>query len=332
MRMVLVALSLLLVGPKATFAQTIPGLTERVVDVAGHRMQVWIGGPAPLAKGPPLVIFENGWNSTVGSWSRVAAEVAKFAPVLPYNRGGYGKSEWDGELPTPEHVARRLHALLKVLDLAPPHLLVGHSWGGPLIRMHATLYPDSIAGLVYVDPSSGCILEKAFETAGVGARAAEFIDRQERQDWAGVHPRDVPAPEPTTRISLPDVPVVLAIGLKVAPPAGPQTQWFQERGIDPAAIATGARQHKIPCLSPLAMEVPRGLLVATPFSGDVIQQDEPDLVVWAIRRVLTATSKKPASGQATQTLATQSAEKNSAPLALINVTIIDGTGVAPRPG
>jgi pimeloyl-ACP methyl ester carboxylesterase len=293
MRMMLAALILVLAGAQATFAQTIPGFTERVVDVAGHRMQFWIGGPAPVADGPPLVIFENGWNSTAGSWSGVAAEVAKFAPVVLYNRGGSGKSEWDRKLPTPEHVARRLHALLQVLDLAPRRLLVGHSWAGPLIRTHASLYPDSIAGLVYVDPASRCILEKAFETAGAGTRHAEFADRQERQDAAGVHPRDVPVPEPTTRMSLPDVPVVLAIGLKLAVLAT-QTQWFQERGIDPAAIAAGARQHKIPCLSPLAMEVPRGLLVATPFSGHLIQQDEPDLVVWAIRRVLAATSKKPA--------------------------------------
>jgi pimeloyl-ACP methyl ester carboxylesterase len=91
----LFALIILFVGPQAAFAQTIPGLAERVVDVGGHRMQVWIGGPAPSAGGPPLVIFENGWNSTAGSWSRVVADVAKLAPVLLYNRGGNGKSEWE---------------------------------------------------------------------------------------------------------------------------------------------------------------------------------------------------------------------------------------------
>lgn len=328
----LVALLVFLLPSTATLAQTFPGLNESVIDVGGRRMQVWTGGPAASAEGPPLVVFENGWNAGAGSWSRVATEVAKFAPVLLYNRGGHGKSEWDGELPTPEHVARRLDALLRVLDLAPRRLLVGHSWGGPLIRAHAALYPESVAGLVYVDPSSRCILERAFETAGAGAHAAEFLNRQQRQDVVGVHPRDVPAPEPAKRIALPDVPVVLLIGLNVAPGAGPQTKWLQQRGIDSTAIATAARQHKVPCLSPLAMEVPRGSVVATPFSGHVIQQDEPDLIVWALRRILSAPSRKPAGGPATPMLAAQSTEQNSSRVALTNVTLIDGTGAMPRAG
>ena len=32
-------------------------------------------------------------------------------------------------------------------------MLVGHSFGGPLIRSFAGRHPDEVAGLVYVDPT-----------------------------------------------------------------------------------------------------------------------------------------------------------------------------------
>ena len=36
--------------------------------------------------------------------------------------------------------------------LQPPYLLVSHSFGGAYMRSYASLYPDEIAGLVFVDP------------------------------------------------------------------------------------------------------------------------------------------------------------------------------------
>lgn len=62
---------------------------------------------------------------------------------------------------------------------------------------------------------------------------------------------------------------------------------MSERGIDPGAVSAGRKASKVPCLSSMALEVPRGMLIATPFSGHDIQQDEPELVVEAIRWVLT---------------------------------------------
>jgi imidazolonepropionase-like amidohydrolase/pimeloyl-ACP methyl ester carboxylesterase len=327
-------IALLAASWNGTSAQQIPSLTERVVDVGGHAVQVWTGGPEPSAGGAPLIIFENGWNGIAGTWGQVAPEVAKFAPVLVYNRGAHGRSEWDGEVPTPAHVARRLRALLDTLGLSRPYILVGHSWGGPLIRAHAALHPDDVAGLVYVDPSSRCILEGAFEAAGFGAHAAEFLDRQEREDAAGVHPRAVMQTAQTDRLALPDVPVVLMIGLNLTNPPPPQASWMQERGIEVTAITTGARQRKIPCLSPLALEVPRGFLIASPFSGHNIQRDEPDLVVWAVRRVLSALAPRDSTEQGAQPAAPRQPPGNAsaASVALTNVALIDGTGAAPREG
>jgi imidazolonepropionase-like amidohydrolase/pimeloyl-ACP methyl ester carboxylesterase len=312
--------------PSAAAAQLISPLTERLVDVDGRQVQVWVGGPANSEGPVPLVIFENGWSGIASSWAKVAPEVARFARVLLYNRASHGRSESDAQLPTPEHVARRLRALLKALDIAPPYVLVGHSWGGPLIRAHAALYPEAVAGLVYVDPGLPCVLERAFEAAGFGDRASEFIERTQRPDAAGVRARQVQSGQDTIRLALPDVPLVLLIGLKLDMQPPPR-EWLRERGINADTIVARAREQKVPCLSWLASEVPRGLLVVTPTSGHVIQQDDPELVVWAIRRTLSQAERSAGSAAPAQE---NSRSRQDTLYALTNATVIDGTGTAPR--
>lgn len=272
-------------------------LTAHIIEVKGYAVQVWTGGPSASEPQSPLVIFENGFNTGAGTWSRVAPEVAKFARVLVYNRGGTGKSVWDKQPLTPEHVARNLRELLAALGFSGPYVLVGHSWGGPLIRAHAVLHPTDVSGLVYVDPGTPCVRKRAFEAAGFSAQEPDFIAFMKSLAPApgGVHPDDYDVMSRIGRDRLPDIPVVVLVGIKpgsgqsIPPRAKP---WAQERGLNLEAVMAQVK-HKIPCLSPLATEVPRGMLIATPFSGHNIHQDEPDVVISAIRRVLGGTPQTP---------------------------------------
>jgi pimeloyl-ACP methyl ester carboxylesterase len=50
-------------------------------------------------------------------------------------------------------MVEELRALLAVAGVAPPYVLVGHSFGGMNVRLFATRYPAEVAGLVLVDPS-----------------------------------------------------------------------------------------------------------------------------------------------------------------------------------
>jgi len=116
------------------------------------------------------------------------------------DRAGIGGSEADGHAPTPTHVARKLHALLTSLGVDPPYVLVGHSSGGLLIRMFAAIYPEEVAGLVYVDPTDPRSLEKNLaylQASGYSADAArEFLEaHRERlsqfvRSQSGVQGRD----------------------------------------------------------------------------------------------------------------------------------------------
>jgi pimeloyl-ACP methyl ester carboxylesterase len=98
----------------------------------------------------PTVVLESAFRERFESWDAIFDRVAALAPVLAYDRAGNRGSADDGEAPTPRHVAQRLHALLAAVGVKPPYVLVGHSWGGPLVRMYTALYPAEIAGIVYI--------------------------------------------------------------------------------------------------------------------------------------------------------------------------------------
>ncbi len=128
---------------------------QQMIPVDGHRIRVQTGGLQHVGAGQPTIILESGGGAPLETWIRVFDKVARFAPVVAYDRPGNpnGLSEPDGQSPTPRHIAERLHSLLRELGLKPPYVLVGHSWGGPLIRMFTAVYPNEVAGLVYVDPT-----------------------------------------------------------------------------------------------------------------------------------------------------------------------------------
>ena len=44
-----------------------------------------------------------------------------------------------------------LHALLRAAGEARPCVLVGHSYGGLVVRLYASTYPEDVSGLVLVD-------------------------------------------------------------------------------------------------------------------------------------------------------------------------------------
>jgi pimeloyl-ACP methyl ester carboxylesterase len=67
----------------------------------------------------------------------------------------------------------------------PPYILVGHSFGGPLIRVFADLYPGEIAGLVLVDPTQEEFI------AWQGKRAAQrgeknYDDWKDGREWEDI--------------------------------------------------------------------------------------------------------------------------------------------------
>lgn len=122
----------------------------RLVRTGGTRLHVLESGQA----GPPLVVLEAGLAGSLMGWALVQTAASDFAHIVSYDRAGLGWSELAKVPRTVDQMTGELHGLLQELRLQPPYVLVGHSFGGLLVRAFAYRYPAEVSGLVLVDPVS----------------------------------------------------------------------------------------------------------------------------------------------------------------------------------
>ncbi|MGD0303302.1 MAG: alpha/beta hydrolase [Candidatus Acidiferrales bacterium] len=121
----------------------------RLIDVGGFRLHVLEAGTARA--GVPTVILEAGLMSTVMSWGALQRRLAEKYRVVSYDRAGLGWSDL-GPMPrTADRITDELHRLLERAGIAPPYVLVGHSFGGLMAPNFAAHCPDDVVGLVLVD-------------------------------------------------------------------------------------------------------------------------------------------------------------------------------------
>lgn len=130
-------------------AQTVPQIPVapgKLIDVGGHRMHLLCTG-----SGSPTVVVEAGIGDISTDWVFIQTAVSKFTRICTYDRPGYAWSE-PGPLPrTYPQINLDLHELLAAANERGPFVLVGHSFGGPLVRSYTKLYPNEVAGLLLVD-------------------------------------------------------------------------------------------------------------------------------------------------------------------------------------
>lgn len=121
-------------------------LTDKYVALPdGRRLRTIIGGDGD----GPLVVFEAGMSAPAASWIHTQREISAHTRTLSYDRAGYGGSDDDPHDRTLERIVDDLTAILG----DEPVVLVGHSWGGPIIRLFSERHPERVAGLVFVDAS-----------------------------------------------------------------------------------------------------------------------------------------------------------------------------------
>ena len=102
--------------------------------------------------GAPRVVFLPGAGLVGLDYFRLHERLAGSHGSLIYDRAGTG---WSDPIRLPRAsaaVTDELHALLATTG-AEPAVLVGHSLGGLYARHFATRFPESVAGLVLLDPA-----------------------------------------------------------------------------------------------------------------------------------------------------------------------------------
>ncbi len=136
--------------------QLVGAYYDRVRYTAGGRW-IDIGDGRRLyllekGSGEPTVVFEAGIAATNLNWCHIQEMVSRFAATASYDRGGLGWSSPCRTARTPSNIAGELHELLNGAGIKPPYVLVGHSFGGLVMRRFALMYPDEVSSVVLVDP------------------------------------------------------------------------------------------------------------------------------------------------------------------------------------
>jgi pimeloyl-ACP methyl ester carboxylesterase len=149
------------------------------IDVdGGRRMYLRCAG-----RGGPTVILESGIHDSSDVWTLSDAKppvvgspavfrgVARFTHVCMYDRPGTIRYTNPPRLTTRSSSAAMprtlqsmgadLHALLHKAGVPGPYVLVGHSYGGLIVRYYAQRYPRDAAGMVLVD-AFGTNLKRLF--------------------------------------------------------------------------------------------------------------------------------------------------------------------------
>jgi pimeloyl-ACP methyl ester carboxylesterase len=118
--------------------------------------------------GEPTVLLESGIHDSSDTWTSsdtkaapVFTEVSEYTHVCMYDRPGTvrytdppaltSRSTAVAMPRTLVGMVSDLHALLTTARIPGPYLLVGHSYGGMIVRSFAQTYPSATAGLVFVD-------------------------------------------------------------------------------------------------------------------------------------------------------------------------------------
>ena len=245
---------------------------DEMIDVGGYRLHINCSGQ-PISGSPTVVMDAGGYDSSE-SWSKVQPEIAKFARVCVYDRAGLGKSERrPGPSYPSQEVVKDLYTLLANAHIAPPFILVGHSFGGMNVRLYASQHPEEIVGMVLVDS----------------------VHEDEMNRWVAMLPLDVKQrmtdaeKAQLARLAISegqvraahwrsDIPLVVLTHGVVNP---------ADYGI-PSMVAKG-EALRLEMQGALARLSSRSKHIIAEKSGHYIQRDQPELVIDSVRQVVEAT-------------------------------------------
>jgi pimeloyl-ACP methyl ester carboxylesterase len=225
----------------------------------------------------------------------VLAGVAAFTRVCAYDRPGTVASLNDNvrpsrsdPIPMPRNapdVVADLHALLSAAGVPGPYVFAGHSLGGLFVRLYASTYPDDVRGLILVDAYSEML---------------ETLLTPER--WAALVRLNVRSGSDTVE-RVPRYGDLETIGYGKSDAMMRQAAATTPLGPMPLAVLAHARPFDLPkdaegfssdslelvlraANEKLATLVPNARFFVAKDSGHDIRQDQPELVIEAIRQVV----------------------------------------------
>ena len=290
--------------PSASSPSAADGDFAGLVDIGGRSLYLECRGT-----GSPTVVLVAGGRSSGRYWTddllnpdalrrMVLPGVAESTRVCAYDRPGT-YAEIDGEIVpsrsdavaqprTVSEMVDELHALLQAAGVTGPYVLAGHSWGGFMARLYAASYPDEVVGLVLVDAYSELLADvmppelwQALVRLNqdLGSDVVRQIPGYGDAETTGYGVNDAVVREAVAVTPLPPLPLaVLAHNRPFAVAEETLAGYgFTSRGLE--AFLREANEA-------LAALAPSARFFVAFDSGHDIHQDQPELVIEAIRQVV----------------------------------------------
>jgi pimeloyl-ACP methyl ester carboxylesterase len=243
---------------------------EKMIDVGGRKLHCYIYG-----NGSPTVVLVSGLEAPQAYWNSVVPDLAAITTVMTFDRAGIGKSEI-GDLPTHgEQSAKDLQVLLDKLELPKPYILVGHSYGGSVVRLFASMHPDDMGGLILEDTQHEDVLKelrKILKGKDLEAFEQLMVDRfstpenpKTETDYRNITREQVSKSKP-----LPRIPFVILTSAGRAKAMGPM---FSDEATEKMAKMDLALNNKLAAL------IPGGRQIIVEGTGHDIHVDKPEALV-----------------------------------------------------
>jgi pimeloyl-ACP methyl ester carboxylesterase len=277
------------------------------VDIGGRTLNLHCTGA-----GHPTVLFVSGRTAPGYVWTPTQRGVSAFTRACWYDRADLG---WSDPGPDPawgDAAARDLHRLVQIARLGPPLVLVGHSFGGHIVRLYHQAYPGEVSGMVFADAA----LEDAGTIRGMPHRDPPPIPRAVVGGLSvvlgrlgmmrflasdpGPPPKDWTAQEWDILARLRRQRNVLLADAKVGPGQAtddlvrstggledmPLIVLTQGRPASPSSAAAGVLQGWVELQRRFAQRSRRGRQVLVSDSGHGIPEEAPDAIVAAVGEIV----------------------------------------------
>jgi pimeloyl-ACP methyl ester carboxylesterase len=118
------------------------------VDLDGPVHYVDYGG---LQDGP-LLVCVHGLGGSLVNWAAVAPSLSKTCRVLALDLAGFGRTRSHGRSTSVKANQRLLHRFLTEV-CGDPAIVVGNSMGGLIAVLQTAAHPETVAGIVLIDPA-----------------------------------------------------------------------------------------------------------------------------------------------------------------------------------